>query len=95
MENKIVVATKMLARSDVEDKPRILQVIYESFGKECEIFFIQALEDENYKVRISAMDILLELHKEDAIQFIEPLVEDQNFWVRRHAKKLITKISNN
>lgn len=87
MENKIVIATRMLAHSNIENRPKILEVIHESFGEECEIFYMQALNDSNYKMRISAIKILADLYGKDAIKYIEPLQKDKNFWVRRAATK--------
>jgi hypothetical protein len=94
MENKIVIATQMLSRCNVSDRPKILEVINDKFGKECKIFYIQSLEDTDYHMRISGMNILAKLYGKDAIKFIEPLKNDSNFWVRRVANKLYKQLND-
>ena len=94
MENKIVIASQMLERSNVDDRPKILQSVYERFGAECKVFYFQALDSNDYKMRISGIKILVDLLDKDALKYLEPLKKDENFWVRRTANKYCKKISN-
>lgn len=77
----------MLAKAGLGDRPRILQLIYEKFGLDCEVFYIQALQDSNYRVRVTGIKILAALHGENALKYIEPMKNDKNFWVRRAVAK--------
>lgn len=93
MENKIVVASQMLERSNVGDRPKLLKIIYERFGADCKVFYIQALSASDYKMRISGVEVLVDLLGKDALKYIEPLKDDKNFWVRRAVNKFCSKIS--
>jgi 3-methyladenine DNA glycosylase AlkD len=91
MENKIVLAMQMLAKSRVDDRPKVLETIYERFGLECEAVYIQSLNDSNPKLRICAMNIIEDIKKENSVEYIYPLLNDRNFWVRRAANKCAKK----
>jgi len=93
MENIIVIVSQMLERSNVDDRPKILQSIYERFGAECKVFYFQALDSNDYKMRISGIKILSDLLNEDALKYINPLKNDESFWVRRTVNKCCKKIS--
>ncbi len=92
LENKIVIATQMLAKSRAEDRPQILKSIYERFGLDCEVIYIQALSDTNNQMRISAINILADLLQENSIKYVEKHKEDKSFWVRRAVKKCYKKL---
>lgn len=94
LENNIVIASQMLAKAGLSDRPRSLRLIYEKFGLDCEVFYIQALQDSNYKVRVAGIKILADLLGESALKYIEPMKNDKNFWVRRAVMKYCNKIKD-
>lgn len=91
--SKLLQALQTLSKVDYFSRPRVLEKLYHSCGEECSPIYIEALKDKNPKMRIAALEILMDLSSFTDVDTIAPLINDENRRVRRIAQQFLDKLN--
>ncbi len=90
--SKLVQSVQLLAKADYYSRPKVLEKIAKKCGLTCLPLYQKALEDENTKMKITGMEILLALLGDDSAGLIAPLCNDKSWLVRRKANQALNKL---
>ncbi len=89
MSEKLLWAVKTITNTDFHARPRMIRYIANKYGVECKPIFDNALNDDNPKTRIAALEVYKQLFPDETLGVAEQLVNDKNWLVRRRAKKIL------